>query len=257
MHAHKKLTLTCTGLLLAINGASTYAVNYSINWLNMPPTPFGSSVPNNSVFNLPGVGNVTLTYSVPSVFAHSRGQNPLWTSGNVTSGLDNYAWTNWEQFGATSNAPNPPFVTTQWSVTYTFSGVIPAGTLYVSAGGLGQTSSFGGGASTAVVNQNGTFLGDWSGGGNYGPTQFTGGVGTFSMQNSLTGPGGQDPHWNSMLGVVRINDPVNSLTIFVNSLPGDGIGVNIGAIPEPASLGLFALAGLAVMRRGRGRAPRG
>lgn len=245
METIMKSALICTCLVLAIGVSSVSAAN--ITWLNQAPTPFGSSVPNNSVFNLPGVGNVTLTYSVPSGLVDSRGQNPLLTSGNAGG----YTWTNWEQFGVTSFAPNPPFVTTQWRVTYTFSGTVSPGTLFVGAAGLGRTSSFGGGASTATVNQNGTFVGDWSGGGNYGPTQFTGGVGTFSMQNSLTGAGGADPHWNSMLGVVAINDPVSSLTILVDSLPGDGIGVNIGAVPEPTSLGLFGIGALALYRRSR------
>jgi hypothetical protein len=169
-------------------------------------------------------------------------------NGNVPG----YTWTAHEQFGATNFAPNPPFVVAPWSVTYTFPGTVAAGTLYVGVGGLGRTSSQGGGMSTATVNQNGLFLGDWTGGGNYGATQYINGAGTFTMQNSVTGLGGADPWWNSALGVVQILDPVSSLTFIVNQLPGDGLGVNIGHVtPEPASLAFLGLGGLAMLRRRR------
>ena len=98
--------------------------------------------------------------------------------------------------------------------------------VYVGASGMGRRRALG--ATVVTVNQNGTFLGDWSGGGNYGPTQLTGGAGVFQMQNSLTGPGGQDPWWNTPLGVVRIDDAISSLTVNFSQIRGDGIGFNIG-----------------------------
>ena len=119
-----------------------------------------------------------------------------------------------------------PIVPLTWTVTYTFPGTLPAGTVYVGADGMGQTTSFGGGATVVTVNQNGTFLGDWTGGGGpWGPTQFTPG---FSMQNSLNGAGGLDPWWNTPLGVVKVTDAVSSITINGSQIRGDGIGFNIG-----------------------------
>jgi hypothetical protein len=224
---------------------------YTIDWLNMAPTPFGSSVPNNSVFFLPNVGNVTVTYSLPATFSDARFTNPLLTNGNVVSGPDTYSWTSHELFGATNLASTNPIVGVPWRITYTFPGTQAPGKIYLGVSGLGQTTSFGGGASTATVYQNGTFLGDWTGGGNYGPTQFTPGP-PFQVQNSLTGAGGADPWWNSALGVVRIDDPISSLTVDFSQISGDGVGVTIGAIPEPAGAALLGVGALLTLRRRRG-----
>lgn len=240
------------GLILIVAASTASAANYTVDWLQMSPPPFGSSVPNNSVYNLPGVGNVTITYSLPTWFTDARFQNALLLNGNVSSGGDNYAWTAQELFATTNLAgPSTPLVGDPWRITYTFTGVQAAGSIVLGVSGLGQTTNNGGGASTATVNQNGTFLGDWSGGGNYGPTQFTSGP-PFQMQNSVTGAGGQDPWWNTPLGVVRIDDPISSLTVDFSQISGDGVGVNIGhvvPVPEPASLMLLAMGGLAMIRR--------
>lgn len=241
--------LVCAGFALAAVASTALASNYTIDWLDMSPTLFGNSVPNNSVFFLPNVGNVTVTYSIPPAFTDGRFQNPLLLNGTVSNGGNNYSWTNHELFATTLQTGPDPLVPVPWRITYTFPGTMPAGKIYVGVSGLGQTTSFGGGKSTATVNQNGTFLGDWTGGGNYGPTLFNGGVGTFEMENSLTGAGGQDPWWNTPLGVVRIDDPINSLTVDFSQIRGDGVGVNIGSVPEPASLALIGLGALWIKRR--------
>ena len=90
-----------------------------------------------------------------------------------------------------------------------------------------------GGASVYTVNQNGTFLGDWTDGGPWGPTQFTGGAGTFSVQNSVNGASGSNPWWNTPLGVVRIDDAVSSLTVNCSQIRGDGISAPLGARRPP------------------------
>ncbi|HTR97707.1 MAG TPA: hypothetical protein VMH61_07365, partial [Candidatus Acidoferrales bacterium] len=109
--------------------------------------------------------------------------------------------------------------------------------VFVGAGGLGATTSFGGGASTTTVNQNGTFLGDFDSGEGFGASQFTPGAGTFTLMNSTTGPGGIDPWWNTQLAVVRIDDPVASITVVQSELRGDGIGVNVGFAVDRATPG--------------------
>lgn len=227
------------------------AVNYSLNWLDHSPVPMGTPVPNNSTYFLPGVGNVNITYSIPPTYVHSRFQNGLLFPGNVTSGSDNYAWTNHEMFAATSFAPAPPLASS-WNITYTFPGVQAPGTIILGVAGLGATTSFGGGASTATVLQNGLSLGDFVSGGGYGATQYTGGAGVFSMQNSVTGAGGADPWWNTELHLVKIMDPVSSFTVRFSQLRGDGLGLNIASfVPTPGAAMLAGLAGLVALRRRR------
>ena len=246
------LAIGLSALTLACFSGRAAAANFTINWLDMSPVPFNTSVPNNSNYFVPGIGNVNITYSLPAPITNSRTQNGFLQNGTVTSGGNNYNWTNHELFGTIFTTGPDPLVPLTWRITYTFPGTLPANSVYVGAAGMGQTTSFGGGASVVTVNQNGTFLGDWSGaGGPWGPTQFTPAAGTFSMQNSLNGSGGQDPWWNTPLGVVQINDPVSSITINVSQIRGDGMGVNIGFVPAPGACALLGLGGLAISRRRR------
>jgi hypothetical protein len=245
-----------TGILVAIAAycgmsGTANAVNYSITWMSLAPTLVGNSVPNAQVFNVPGVGNVTMNYVLSSEYSNGR-QQPAWMQNvSINSGPDNYAWTNFEDLATIHDGGANQVLVLPWSVTYTFPSNRAGGTTFLAVGGLGSTTSFGGGDSIATVNQNGTFLGDFVAGG-FGATQFTGGAGTFSMKNSVTGAGGIDPHWNTEFGIVRIDDSVSSLTVNFSQLRGDGVGVNVGFIvPEPASLSLLAGGTLTLLRRRR------
>lgn len=227
------------------------AATVPLTWLDQGPTLFGNSVPNNSVFSHPGLGNVQVTYAFAGTFNDARFNNPLLNNGNVTSGPNTYTWGPQELFAATCLAGTAGTFTGQWSITYTFNGVKPAGSVYLGVAGLGRTTNNGGVWSVASVNQNGTFLGDWSGGGNYGPTEWNPGAGTFWLRNTLAGPGGADPWWNTPLAVIRIDDAVSSLTVHFDQLPGDGVGVNIAAVPAPTGAAVLGLSGLLAMRRRR------
>lgn len=243
-----RISLTAALLAAAFAAPAALATNYGLTWLDFSPVPYGSQVPNASVYNLPGVGPVTVTYSFGGPVGHARVNNPLLTSGSVTSGPDTYSWSNHQSFGVTPSGPN---LLTAWNITFTFPTTQAANSIYLGVVGLGRTTSFGGGMTVASSLQNGTHLGDWTGGGNYGATTFNSGFGSFSMNNSVTGAGGADPWWNTGLAVVQINDALNSLTVSFENLRGDGVGVNIAVIPTPTSAAALALAGLTATRRKR------
>ena len=198
----------------------------------MAPISFGTEVPSGSVFWVSGIGNITVTHLEPSSWDYRewRGQSDMYTSGLIANGVDTYAWPSYEYFACyfTMGELGPEMGT----ITFTFPPQ-PAGSVYVSTLGLGATTSFGGGTSTTRVDQNGTFLGDFAGDPTAGASLFTSGVHTFTIQNSVTGPGGLNPNWNTQLGVVRIDDAVSSITVYQSVLRGDGIGTNIGfAVPQ-------------------------
>lgn len=242
-------------VLLGLAGAASGA-NYTIQWLDMSSAAtFGNPVAPVTNYNVPGIGNVTMSYNFPSspAFTHARAFTPDLQNGTLVSGPDTYSWGAHEQYAAIFTDQPDPITPVPWSITYTFPNTLPAGTVFVGVSGLGSTTSFGGGDSTVQVGWNGTFLGDWfTGGGPWGPTQYTGGLFTFSMKNSLTGPGGQDPWWNTPLGVVRIDDSVVSVTLNFATLRGDGVGGNIGfVVPAPGAAALLGLGGLRAARRRR------
>lgn len=250
----KNAAVLSLSLFASLAGAS----NYTVNWMQHTPTPFGSAPPTSGNYFLPGIGNVQMSYALDSDFVEARlAVGPLGV-GSVTNGPDNYSWTSQECFART-NWGFSGNLNTSWNVTYTFSNPVPAGSLVVGVQGLGRRDPDMVGVppnaymTEAVVQQNGTFLGEFTGAMNVGPTQFTSGAGIFSMINSLSGAGGQDPWWNTGLAVVRIDDNlITSLTIRVSQTAGDGVGVNIGSIvPSPASAALLGLGGLTLARRRR------
>lgn len=258
MNVSRKIVGIAAPLALALAASTASAAAYSINWMQMTPTAFGSAPGFSSNYNLPGIGIVNMTYSANPFLNEARTQSPAIIAGNVISGPDTYSWTNHEQLGRVNLAGPGPNVLQSWFVTYTFPSTVPAGTVALGVAGLGRRNPTNPGetafdtTSTATVLQNGLFLGDWTNGNNWGATQFTGGPGTFSMQNSVTGNGGADPWWNTGLGVVQIMDNTNSLTVRFNHTSGDGFGVNIGVItPAPGSMALLGLGGLVCARRRR------
>ena len=232
-------------------GSTASAVNFPLQWMNQAPVAFGNPIPSGSVFALPGVGAVTVTHNVPTQFTQARTTFAGNQNGTIVNGPNTYTWGPHEEFGAVNNTPSNPIVPVPWTITYTFTGLQPGGSIYLGVSGLGRTTSFGGGASTVTVNQNGTYLGEWQPGG-FGSNQFTGGVGTFSLQNSVTGPGGSNPWWNTQLALVRIDDSISSLTVNVSHIAGDGLGMNIASVvPAPGAASVLTLAGIAGLRRRR------
>lgn len=249
--------LASAGLIAAFGTSLSSAANYTVDWMSLAPTPFGNAPPFSSFYNLPGVGTVQMTYSANPDFSEVRLQEPQLASGSVPYGSDTYSWTNHEFLGRT-NLAFSGVLNSSWFVTYTFPGTVPAGQLILGVQGLGRRDPLPGEnpldcITTATVLQNGTHLGDYTGALNVGPTLFSPSAGMFTMMNSLTGPGGQDPWWNTGLALVRIDDAVSSLTVRFDQTSGDGVGVNIGVIPEPASAALLGAGGLLALgfrRRG-------
>jgi hypothetical protein len=215
-------------MLVAISTTTRTAIaeNFHVHWLNMSTTlsgatiANGASVPTNSVFAVPGVGLVTVTFTANTP-THAR-QVPLSSfgmdNGSLPGGGDNHVWTHFEDF----NRINGSDFT--WSITYTFP-TQPAGSVYFGTNGLGRNTATE--ATTVTVCRNGNFLGDWGDPTDLGPTEFASGGGCFTMRNFLTGGSGRA--WNTRLGVVQITDAgLTSLTAQVAQLAGDGIGVAIG-----------------------------
>lgn len=254
MHARTNRILASVGLTLMLAVSAAQAANYTVNWLSYAPTPVGTAPPFVGNYNLPGIGNVQVSYTPNTDFIEARAQVPPLNTGAVTFGPDTYAWTNEETLGRT-NLGLSGVINSSWTVTYTFPGTVPAGSIVLGVQGLGRRDHDPGQSpaatiSQATVFQNGTLLGDYTAAQNWGPTLFTPGIGVFSMMNSLTGPGGADPWWNTGLALVRIDDAVNTLTVHIDQTMGDGLGVNIGAIvPEPTSAALLSLAAAFALRR--------
>jgi len=225
------VTLLCAMLCAGPVGAATI----TIDWLNMAPTAINSPVPDASVFTVAGIGNVTVYKNIGANVSDSRATSPTFVSGSLPFGLNTYQWSNFEYFGTILNSGPDPIVPILSTVTYTFPAVLSPGTVYVGILGLGATTSFGGGTSTMTVYQNGTLIGDYVGGGGFGPSLFTPGAGVFTVQNSVTGAGGANPHWNSQMAVVRIDNPVSAITIEHRGLRGDGIGASVGFVRDLAT----------------------
>lgn len=256
MKTQKIQLVASISLVLALVAANASAAIYNVDWLQLTPTPVGSPPPLTGTYNLPGVGAVQMAYTAHPDFLSARFQTAPLVTGSLTYGSDTYSWTNYEALARTNWAYSG-VLNSPWQVTYTFPSTVPAGQIVVGTSGLGRRNPnanenpldvF----SEATVNQNGTYFGDWTAAMNWGPAAVVTGPGVFSLTNSLTGPGGNDPWWNTGLSVIRVDDALNSLTVTFDQTSGDGLGVNIGVItPEPVSLSLLAVGGLAMLRKRR------
>lgn len=242
-------------IVSVISVSSASAALYTVNWMQMTPTPFNTAPPFSGIYNLPGIGNVQMTYTPDSDFAESRLAVPALQNGSVNFAGDTYSWGPQEVLART-NWGFSGLLNSSWTVTYTFPNTIPAGDLILGVTGLGRRNAnpYENPADTITtlsVQQNGTHFGDWTGAQNWGPSLFTPAAGSFSMVNSMTGFGGADPWWNTGLALVRIDDAVSSLTVRIDQTSGDGMGVNIGVIPEPGTLGLLLIGGACTLLRRR------
>jgi hypothetical protein len=237
----------CIALITAFSsaGASQAAV---LQWLEMSSYAPGvlNAPVSGSTFTMPGIGNVTLTWSVPSTINLLRLSPSLYPSGSAAG----HSWTNLEQFNGHRPTSSP--TNDVWTFTYTFDTPVPAGALYFGTLGLGRLDTPGA-ITTVTGDHNATFLGDYDSPSNFGATDFTGGAGSFTVRNSLSGPGGGTaPNWNSELGLMQITDGgFTTLNLTISGIPGDGYAWNIAAaVPEPSSavLGIGAV-GLLMRRR--------
>jgi hypothetical protein len=222
------------------------ALAATISWLDYSADP---SITSGSVYSIPGGGTVTVTHNFPA----THFQN---TTSPSTGGIVGYNWSDWEFIGL--HNPVPSATLDAWSLTFTFSNPQSAGSLYFGAIGLGSTTNNNalGDFSNFHVLAEGTYLGEYIIDPSGGATNFSSSPGSFDMRNSVTGAGGVNPHWNTNLGVVAINQTISFLTIDGTQVHGDGIGLNIGftAVPEPSAALLgVASVGLLLVRRQRSR----
>lgn len=255
MNTWMRSLLCAVGFVLALAPSARSTPISQVDWLALAPTPFGVSPPA-AGYPLAGLGTVQLTYTGDSEYGQARVQNPALVSGSVTYSDVRYAWTNHETLGRTHGWTSE-VLSSSWEITYRFSQTVAPGRLIVGIQGLGRRNPAVGESpedvrTTALVIGGGTYLGDWKGGANYGPTTASVDLGGLSLVNALSGPGEANPWWNTGLALIRIDVPVNSLTVRFNQTRGDGVGINIGAmVPEPASALLLVLGGALGLRRSR------
>lgn len=247
--------VSVAGLVLSGVAPGALAAVNTINWMTYAPVLYGNQPPSNFGYTLPGVGLVNVTYTSNPAFTTARlDQTTSLGNGSLVYGPDTYQWGNYESFARVHAAQSP--LNIPWSITSTFPSTVSAGEIVLGVSGLGRRDPNPGEnaadcITTCSVLQNGTFFGDY-GSGNWGPTNFVGAAGSFTMTNSVSGAGGADPWWNTPLAVTRIDDVMNALTVNFTQTSGDGIGVNIGVIvPSPGAAAFAPVCALAALRRRR------
>src|SRR5690349_16787724 len=149
MRMASRMMAVFVSALVTVAGATGARSAVTVTWLDMSSAAsFGSPVPNNSVFTVPGIGTVTMSYSIPANFTHVRQSGGAgFTSGSIGA----TSWSNYEDYSTIFTDGPDPLVPLAFTITYTFSSTLPPGSVYFGSIGLGQTSSFGGGASVYTV----------------------------------------------------------------------------------------------------------
>lgn len=267
---HMRLMHLALGLGTALSASSAIAANYQIEWLQMTPTPLGSTLPpGGGTFSagVAGIGPVSVMYTQGSGLSTVRLAHPLLQNGSLLApNQDSYSWGAQELLARTYHTQAPPFVAgtgqnQNWGVSYAFNQPLVAGTqLVVGVMGLGRRlpndaseTVFETTTTATIMGILGPYqnLGDFGSSNNWGQTVVTPGPNSLTLVNSQVGHGGIDPWWNTGLNLTVISptQPMHALSVMFDQTLGDGVGVNIGfinAVPEPGQWALM-VTGLAAL----------
>ena len=247
---------TIQTLLIALAATSPLCGATNINWMDLSIFTDGGNIFTPSNFNLPGYGSVTVSYSPSPVFPNfsipsryfTRDASGVADNGSITVGPDTYQWTDLDFISGVNGRASDPAIT--WDVTFTFNDG-PADNIVVGIWGLGHKTTQG--ATEATISEGGTELGQYDVPSvTTAPISATATASSISVVNSVTQP--NSGSGNSHLGIYELsNSALSSLTLSaVSHISEDGLGFNIGVVPEPAAFGgVLGLAALMVARRQR------
>jgi hypothetical protein len=245
------LVLLFLFVVVLVSAGSVCAATYPVNWLDLSSASLGSGnpFPFNTVYPLPGYGDVQISCTASSDFNWYRNWSSDDQNGTVGNTIDTYHWTYKDNLAVVNYGSDQTY-----TLTYNFlNGPIPGGKLVLGVLGLGRLDYRSPGSITSVtVSQNGTWFGDWDLGPTASSTDFTGGTGSFTMTNATweTSSNWNDDYriyFNTDDSIVRIDDAVSSLTLTIHQITYDGIGVHIGIIPEPSTLVLLGVAAIGLL----------
>jgi hypothetical protein len=228
------------------------AANYAIDWLDMPAVVAnGATINSGAIFNMPGYGNVQVSYTSTAPIIWKTTVNSSAQNGNVPFGGDNYSWTAQSYMSGVNG--NSGSSTTSYTITFNLlDGPIVNSQLVLGVVGLGSGPGGGATDTSVTVGTNGIYYGDFDLGPASAPTQFVGGSGTFTMKNSIAAP--IAGYFNTDFGLVKLSSNPSSIVLNVTQIKEDGIGFSLGrysAVPEPGTAILALLAPLGLLRRKR------
>jgi len=246
---------TIQTLLIALAATSPLYGATNINWMDLSIFTDGGNIFTPSNFNLPGYGSVTVSYAPAPLFPISspsgfftRNASGIADNGSITVGPDTYQWTDLDFIFGVNGTASEPAIT--WDVTFTFNDG-PADNIVVGIWGLGHKPTQG--STEITMNQGGTELGQYD-----IPSVTTAPLSasitssSITVVNSVTQP--TPGAGNSHLGIYELsNSALTTLTLSaVSHISEDGLGFNIGVVPEPTAFGgVMGLAALMVARRQR------